>query len=149
MNFLINREDDLAVRICAFLAAYYGEEPIPLSVIAKELYISRAFTSKIVHQLVKNEILGSVQGRYGGVFLKKDPRKTSVYAILEALNFRMAINECLIRPAVCPFNEDCKIHNFFAEQQKILIENFQNTMIIDLAFNKRSLKKSNKRKEVV
>ncbi len=149
MNFLINREYDLAVRICAFLAAYYGDEPVPLSIVSKQLFISRPFTSKIVHQLVKNDILGSAQGRYGGVFLKQDPHKTSVYTILEALNFKMAINECLVKPAICPFNEDCKIHNFFAEQQKILIENFQNKMIIDLAFNKRSLEKLNKRKEVV
>jgi DNA-binding IscR family transcriptional regulator len=99
--------------------------------------------------LVKNEILGSVQGRYGGVFLKQDPRKTSVYAILEALNFKMAINECLVKPAICPFNEDCKIHNFFAEQQQILIKNFQNKMIIELAFNKHNLKSLSKRKEVV
>ena len=149
MNFLINREYDLAVRICAFLAAYYGEDPIPLSVIAKQLFISRPFTSKIVHQLVKNGILGSVQGRYGGVFLKEDPKKTSVYAILKALNFKMAVNECLVKPSICPFNEDCRIHNFFAEQQNILIENFQNKMIIELAFDKRDLKNLSGRKEVV
>ncbi len=149
MNFLINREYDLAVRISAFLAAYYGEQPIPLSVISKELFISRPFTSKIVHQLVKNGILGSTQGRYGGVFLKRNPRITSVYDILEALNYKMAVNECLVKPTICPFNENCKIHNFFGEQQQMLIENFKNKMIGDLAFNKRNLTSLNGRKEVV
>jgi len=141
MNFLINREYDIAVRICAFLASYYGQDPIPLSKISKHLIISRPFASKIVHQLVKNKILGSSQGRYGGLFLFIDPHELSVLDILKALDFKMAINECLINPSICPLNENCKIHSFFGEQEKILIENFQNKMIIDLAFSKRDLNK--------
>ncbi len=141
MNFLINREYDIAIRICAFLASYYGKDPIPLSKISKYLYISRPFASKIVHQLVKSKILGSSQGRYGGIFLSNDPRELSVYDVLKALNFKMAVNECLINPTICPLNENCKIHLFFGDQEKILIENFQNKMIIDLAFSKRDLNK--------
>ena len=70
MNTFIKREYDYAIRICAYLAGRDDVTPVPLPLVAKILYITKPFATKIVHQLKKAGITGSAQGKMGGIFLK-------------------------------------------------------------------------------
>ncbi len=132
LNILIKREYDYAVRICAYLAGQPPQKPISISRISELLSITRPFANKIIFQLRKANIIQSVQGRFGGIFLKKDPKELSVLDILHAMEFNSVINECLRTPGICPIIGFCKIHLFFAELQELLIQHLKDKMISDL-----------------
>lgn len=139
MDSLIKKEYDYAIRICAYLAGYYQQGPIPVSKISNRLYISKPFTTKIIFKLRQAKIVNSVQGRVGGIFLDKNPSKLSLHDILVAMGFTATINECLQIEHVCPLLSMCKIHFFFAEQQDILEKNLKEKMISEFAFTDKNL----------
>ncbi len=145
INALIKRENDYAIRICAFLASKPKGKPIPVSRLTELLQIKRPFTNKIIFRLRRANILGSVQGRKGGVFLLKDPAKLSVMEILNAMNFNSTLNECVKIPTVCPLIGFCKIHSFFFDLQKMLFAEFEKKKILELAFYEKDLNAANKR----
>lgn len=121
MNVYIKREYDYAIRICVYLAGKEKRSVIPLSKISRELYITRPFASKIVHQLKRNGIIGSVQGKQGGIYLESDPEQTSLLQILKALEFDSTFNECLKNEDFCPFSDHCKVHAFYLELENHIL----------------------------
>ncbi len=82
MTTFIKREYDYALRICAYLAEHYQEGPISLGTISDKLFISRHFANKIVHKLKKNNLIVTVQGKQGGIYLNRNPQELSLYEIL-------------------------------------------------------------------
>lgn len=129
MAVFIKREYDYAIRICAYLANFYKKEYISVPDISKKLYLTVPFTTKIIHQLKNNNIIETVQGKYGGIRLKVSPNKLTFYDILYAMGFDMTINECLRNPGICPLVDNCKIHRFFLSQENTIIENLKNATI--------------------
>ena len=142
MNTLIKREYDYALRICAYLAGRKGRELVPISRLAKLLYLSRPFTTKIVFRLKNNKIITTVQGKDGGVFLTGDPSQVSVYDVLHAMGYDSRLNECLARGYECPMEDACKLHLFFAKQEKILIDGFKAKKLSQVAITDAQLKKT-------
>lgn len=134
MNAFIKREYDYAIRICAFLAGVTDKKPVALSQISKLLQISRPFAAKIVYQLRQKDIIRSTQGKYGGIFLHREPEQLSVYEILLAMDFDSTINECIQNPTICPLTGICKIHAFLEEQEQTLVANLKAKKISDLQF---------------
>ena len=129
MAVFIKREYDYAIRICAYLASFYKKEYISVPKVAKKLYLTVPFTTKIVHQLKNNTIIETVQGKYGGIRLKISPQKLTFYDILFAMGFDMTINECVKNPSICPLVDHCKIHVYFTDQERMIIENLKNATI--------------------
>jgi Rrf2 family protein len=139
MPDLIKREWDYAIRLCAYLAGSYKKGHISLTYAAKRLFLTRPMLNKIVFQLRGKEILDSVQGKYGGIFLKADPQKLSIYDILKAMGYNSNLNECVNEHKSCPLIKQCQVHLFFVEQEMNLIEAFKKKKISDVAFSDKDL----------
>lgn len=134
MSFFINREFDYAVRICAFLAGRIDAK-FTSSEISHLTAVSPSFTKKIIHGLRKAGILSAQKGRNGGIYLAKPPESIDLYHLLASINFKFNLNECTVTPTICPFSDKCKIHNFFADTEEMLIKRFKGKTIADIAFN--------------
>jgi len=139
MAVFIKREYDYAIRICAYLVNFYQKEHKSVPEISKKLYLTVPFTTKIVHQLKKNHVLKTVQGKYGGIKLNVDPAKLSFFDILNAMGFDMTVNECLKNPKICPLVKNCKIHRFFLTQEETMINNLKSAKIIDYIITEEEL----------
>lgn len=131
MAVFIKREYDYAIRICAYLANHYPDKHIPVPDVAKSLFLTIPFTTKIVHQLKNGKIIDTVQGKYGGIKLLKAPDKLSFFDVLNAMGFDITVNECLKNPNICPLVATCKIHRFFLSQEEMIINNLKNAHIAD------------------
>ncbi|MCZ7602542.1 MAG: Rrf2 family transcriptional regulator [Melioribacteraceae bacterium] len=129
MQTYITREQDYALRITSALAALNKNDQLPVSELSKRLYISKNFAARIVHKLAKNGILSTTQGKYGGVSLKKQADKLSVYEVLETIGFKTKLNQCLDERFPCEFSNKCLFHLFFDEEEKKLHEKMKQKMI--------------------
>lgn len=129
MAVFIKREYDYAIRICAYLAGFNKKEHKSVPEVSKKLYLTVPFTTKIVHKLKNNNIIETIQGKYGGIRLKVSPNKLSFYDILYAMGFDMAINECLKNPSICQLIDYCKVHRFFLSQEDMIIETLKSATI--------------------
>ncbi|MBK7229151.1 MAG: Rrf2 family transcriptional regulator [Ignavibacteriales bacterium] len=92
------------------------------------------FAARIIHKLKNANITGSVQGKYGGVFLKVNPNEISIWDILNAVGYKMRLNDCMNDHFTCELMFGCKFHSFFLAQEKNLIENLKNQKISDYVF---------------
>jgi Rrf2 family nitric oxide-sensitive transcriptional repressor len=129
MAVFIKREYDYAIRICAYLVNYYPNKHVSVPDVAKKLFLTIPFTTKIVHQLKNGKIIDTVQGKYGGIKLLKSPNTLSFFDVLSAMGFNITVNECLKNPKICPLIATCKIHRFFLSQEETLISNLKDARI--------------------
>ena len=131
MLTFITREQDYALRIVAMLAGLKKDEQISIKNLSQKLIISKNFAARIAHKLIRGGILGSKQGKAGGIFLLKDPKKLSMYDVLNIIGFRTRINICLEDSFVCGLSDNCKFHNLFNSIEKDIYKKLKEEKISD------------------
>jgi len=131
---LFSKEQDYSLRITAFLASLENGNFISINRLSKKLHISKIFAARIIHKLKNQNITGSVQGKYGGVYLKANPKEISIWDVLTAVGFNTRLNDCMNDHFTCELMFGCKFHSFFLAQEKNLIENLKNQKISDYVF---------------
>ena len=95
MLTFITREQDYALRIVAMLAGLKKDERLSIRKLSGKLLISKNFAARISNKLIQGDILGSKQGKAGGIYLIKDPERLSLYDVLIVIGFRTRINLCI------------------------------------------------------
>jgi len=138
-NSFISREQDYALRMTAFLAGLPKGEFISVPKLAQKLFISQKFASRIIHKLKKANITDSVQGKYGGVFLKANPKKLSMYDVLNTIGFKVKFNDCLKENFVCELMFGCKFHSFWINEEKLLIDKLKSQKFSDYILKEQNL----------
>lgn len=133
-NSLFSREQDYSLRITAYLASLKKGQIINVTLLSKKLHISKIFTSSIIHKLKKANITGSVQGKFGGVYLKVNPQDISIWEILNATGYNIRLNDCMNDNFSCELMFGCKFHNFFLQEEKILIDKLKNQKLSEYLF---------------
>jgi len=127
----ISREQDYALRITAYLAGLPKNKFIPISKISEKLFVSKNFAARIIHKLNKAKITASIQGKYGGIYLKVNPSKLTIYDVLYCIGFKVKFNDCLKESFFCELMFSCKFHSFFVNEEKLFFEKLKSQKILD------------------
>lgn len=136
MHTFISREQDYALRITARLAELRKGEQLSVRELSGDMYISKIFAARIVLKLKLAGILGTNQGKAGGVFLQINPKKLSAYDVVDAIGFAVKFNSCLAENFKCELMGSCRFHGFFCKQETLLITQLKKMKISDFTFNK-------------
>jgi Rrf2 family nitric oxide-sensitive transcriptional repressor len=136
MHTFISREQDYALRITARLAELKKGEQLSVRELSDDMFISKIFAARIVHKLKLAGILGTNQGKTGGVYLNSNPNKLSAYAVLNTIGFKVKYNNCLAKNFNCELTGKCRFHGFFRKQESLFLEQLKKMMISDFTFNK-------------
>ena len=134
MLYLFKKEFDFAIRICAYLAGIKHNKPISVSKLSSKLLITKPFATKIIYSLRQSNLIGSQQGKTGGVFLNKNPKEISLYDILESMGFSKTISECITEESFCPLPSPCKIHSYFMDVENKIINDLKRKKISSYSF---------------
>jgi len=137
---LIKREYDYALRITAYLGSLYPGNGRTIAELAKNLDISKSLATRISYQLIKGGILRSRQGRYGGIFLDRDPSDLVILDVLEAMNYDSTMNACLQEEAICPLVHFCPIRKKFSILEESVIKQLRGIRIRDILIRESKLK---------
>jgi len=134
MPSIINREQDYAIRIVAYLSTR-GEALVSAKQIAQRILVPVSSVSKIVHRLTEQEMLSSIRGRNGGFRLRREADTISLLDVLTAMGFQLQMNDCTADDHVCPLGDLCKIHTFFMDEQKAIYRRLSEQMITRFSFS--------------
>ncbi len=134
MRSIINREQDYAIRIVAYLVGR-GRELVSIKQLASRLAIPESMATKIALRLTNEGMLTSRRGRAGGVHISGDPERISVLDVLTAMGFELQMNECTAGDRTCPLDGECKVHGFFMKEQRKLERNLAEQMVIEIGFS--------------
>ena len=125
----ISKKTQYGLRAIIFLAKKKGEI-VPLSEISKRERIPFYYLEKIFSLLEKARIVGAKKGVQGGYFLKKDLQKIKAKKILECLEGKTKLVECLFD--FCPREKECSAKILWKELDKSINKTLNNINLKDL-----------------
>lgn len=123
----ITRQADYAVRAVLYLATLGESGRAPTGQIARKQRVPPSFLAKIVSQLSVAGVLHTSRGARGGVSLARPPQDISLLEVIEVIDGPISLNECVIDPNVCPYRDDCPVHQIWCDAQAFLVKQLATT----------------------
>jgi Rrf2 family protein len=130
------KKTDYALRAMQFLARkWYGVEggtpgkphPVPVQQISDQSHLSQRFLHGIVSRLSKGKLLRTIPGVKGGIMLARDPESISILEIIEAVEGRINLMDCIEHPEHCGDFKGCSIMSVLHGAQSALVTSLSNT----------------------
>lgn len=135
---MLSKKTKYGLKALTYIARSEGDIPVQVGAIAKSEQIPQKFLESILLTLRKAGFLGSKKGKYGGYYLRKDPKDilmTEVMRILEgpiamvpcvSLNFYEKCDDCVDEHA-------CSVHRLMIQVRDSTLNVFRNTTLADLS----------------
>jgi Rrf2 family protein len=114
------------------LAEHYAAGPIPLAEIAKRQDLSAKYLEQLIILLKGAGLIRSVRGRRGGYMLARKPEKISVGEIVETLEGKLAVTECVLEPDLCDRAIECPTRNIWVGMTAVLKEQLFSLSLEDI-----------------
>lgn len=137
---MFSKACEYGIKACIFIAinSYEGKRVSPKE-IAQEINSPQAFTAKILQSLVRNKIIESVKGAYGGFEVSKNEIKhIKLSHIVKAIDGDNIYNGCGLGLKICDENHPCPVHDKFKMVRDELKQMLETTTLEELALNIKS-----------
>lgn len=116
----IRRNSDYALRSLAYMAKFPKGRNLTAKAIAAEGDVPVVFLRKTFQKLSKAKIIDSRRGPRGGFYLLKSLADISLKEILEAVQGRVALSDCLFEDDLCSRSKRCRVRKgLFGAQKKL------------------------------
>lgn len=83
---------------------------VQLSEIAGELSAPRHFLGKVMKQMVKENIIDSMKGPYGGFYINENTMNTSLARLMEITGEDKRLTSCVLKLRKCNALKPCPMH---------------------------------------
>jgi len=119
-------------RLMLELARNYGKGPISMSFISKTQNIPIKYLEQLIIPLKKARLVKSVRGPKGGHMLTRPPGSISIWEILELLESKYFLVDCLKDDKVCEFSDRCVVRPIWSKAYYKIREVFKKTSLQDI-----------------
>jgi Rrf2 family iron-sulfur cluster assembly transcriptional regulator len=100
-----------ALRGAIYVAMMTGNRRrVQLDEIAKELTVPRYFLGKVMKKLVKEGVLSSMKGPYGGFCINEKTMETPLFKLMEITGEVEEFGTCVLRLRKCNAINPCPMH---------------------------------------
>jgi Rrf2 family iron-sulfur cluster assembly transcriptional regulator len=130
---LLSKSCNYGIRATIYLAIHHDRKFIPIKEVANAQNISFHFLTKILQMLTKSGYINSIKGPHGGVSLKGDPDKLTVYDIILAIDGTKIFDECVLGLPGCSDKNPCPLHRIWRVVKEELRSELKSESISDLA----------------
>ena len=133
---LLTKECDYAIRIVRGLADGAVRSVKSLS---ENEFIPIPFAYKILKKLEKGKIVVAHRGNAGGYQLVRNLEELTLLDVLEKIDQRLFLNECLEDGYQCPRNDDgnpCSVHKELCRLQSMLANGLTEKSITEILEDK-------------
>lgn len=134
---MFSKACEYGIKASIFIAINsYENRRVSPKEISKEIDSPQAFTAKILQDLVRHNIIKSVQGAYGGFEIEKDTIATiKLSQIVEAIDGNSIYNGCGLGLHICDDEHPCPVHDKFKIVRLELKNMLENTNLEQLALD--------------
>ncbi|MDO7171091.1 RrF2 family transcriptional regulator [Mariniflexile sp. AS56] len=137
---MFSKACEYGIKACIFIAinSYEGKRVSPKE-IAEEINSPHAFTAKILQALVRQRVIDSVKGAYGGFEVSKNEiQHIKLAQIVKAIDGDRIYNGCGLGLEKCDEKHPCPVHDKFKGVRDELKQMLENTSLEELALNIKS-----------
>lgn len=124
---MLSNTAEYALRAMIYLAEREGEGPVRADDVAESLDVPRNYLSKILHTLVKAEILRSSRGPKGGFELARPSSSVTLYDVVVAFDDIEARRTCLLGRKECSDRHPCAVHGLWKNVATEIAKFFRDT----------------------
>jgi len=129
----LNNTSQYAIRILSYITDHDEKKTINATELSENLFIPYKFLTKIMTELVKEDMVESIRGREGGFKLKKKASDIKVNDILNIFNDSTKDEECLLGIGFCNGMCKCALHDQWMEPKLLIQKMFQESSLEDIA----------------
>ncbi|KAB1069674.1 Rrf2 family transcriptional regulator [Tamlana haliotis] len=137
---MFSKACEYGIKAAIFIAtqSYEGKRVGPKA-IAKEIDSPQAFTAKILQALVKEGVVTSVKGAYGGFEIDRGLlSQIKLAAVVNAIDGDHIYKGCGLGLHTCDANQPCPVHNKFEVIRNDLKNMLEQTSLEELALGVKS-----------
>lgn len=118
---MFSKRCEYAIKIMTFIAHQQKKsiKKVDVEEISNAIESPKAFTAKILQDLVKSDLLASTRGRFGGFSLPAQVN-ISLSQIIEAIDGKKLLNGCLLGFGTCSEKNPCVVHHQLKSAREIL-----------------------------
>jgi Rrf2 family iron-sulfur cluster assembly transcriptional regulator len=128
----INRQTDYAIRVVLALAKRGGDERVSTAEIRKEMLIPPVLAQRIVADLARGGFILTFPGRDGGLMLARPAREINLRQIVEHIEGKVFISDCLVENGECPFDNKCPVRFRWSRLQSQMMLELEQTTFEEL-----------------
>ena len=123
-------QTDYALRALIFLGA--AGRKVKAEEIATAFDVSKDHLVKVVQQLARFGYVRTYAGRGGGIALATDPAQTTLREVIEAMEGKTGVLDCVHDPDVCPMEPGCHLRRLLMSAERAFYDALGSTSIADL-----------------
>ncbi|MBI3397946.1 MAG: Rrf2 family transcriptional regulator [Deltaproteobacteria bacterium] len=120
--FRLSKAAEYAIRGVLHLSFKAEGETCGIDEIAKAQGVPPAYLAKLFQSLARKGFVRSFRGVEGGFILTKRPKDITLLEIIEAMEGRICLNDCLIYAGYCPKDDVCPVHPVWKEAHKRFVD---------------------------
>jgi len=129
----ITKASEYSLRATAALVDYYNDnKTATVAEIAVGEAIPESFLRKLLKPLIRADIVRSERGYSGGITLAKSPTEISVLDVIEAVDGKLSLNDCVLNPSECGLLSRCAIHDLWVETTDLIKEHLKSYSLQDV-----------------
>lgn len=131
---------NFALRTLMYTALKNGE-PASIQDISKAYNISPNHLKKAAAEMVNHGYLKTIQGRYGGLILAKEPQDINIGAIVRITEGNLNLVECFNPDTnTCPLISVCRLSRLFRKALKAFLDVLDDVTLADMISRPQELK---------
>lgn len=130
MPAILNQSANYALRAVLFIARHEGAQTA--DIMADNLGVPRNYLGKILHLLVRANVLASTRGPRGGFVLAEAAEATSLDKVIAPFHNVAEPPVCLLGNRLCNHREPCAAHEKWEEMAQPFRKFFEATTVADM-----------------
>ncbi|MGQ0739083.1 MAG: RrF2 family transcriptional regulator [Bacteroidota bacterium] len=107
-------------------------EKVQLDEIAEKLGVPRHFLGKVMKRMVKEGVLNSLKGPYGGFYVNEKTMATPLFKLVEITGETDEFNTCALRLRKCNAESPCPLHRQIESLRQQWMRLLSSTTVHDL-----------------
>ncbi|MBQ4913243.1 Rrf2 family transcriptional regulator [Maribacter sp. MMG018] len=130
---MISNSAKYALIAVLYLAANSSEEN---KILAKDLSeqtgVPKAYLSKLMQELTRENLISSTRGPNGGFYMTKEECNRFLIDIITAIDGGYRLETCVLSLHKCDAKHPCPLHNLFSDSKNDFVKRLKETRIQDL-----------------
>ena len=133
---MFSKSCEYAIRAVIFICTKKEENKVvKIQEIAEAVGAPVYYTSKILQQLSRLKIMGSLKGQNGGFYMGQEHKEIRLIDIVNAIDGDKIFNGCALGLSSCSETKPCPLHAQFKSIRKEIKDMLESTTIHDLSKN--------------
>jgi len=126
---MLSPQSKYALRALMFLNECSSDEFIQVQHIAKKTNLPGAYLSKIIKQLVTDEILIARRGKNGGIKINPEKFDVKFIDVCHSMRDPMVVDECVLLKKPCNKKSPCMYHGEWSSTKQKFLEFLKDSSI--------------------